>query len=301
MATAHAFKGVLSITPTPFHEDGSLDLESIGHLVDFYAERGVDGITILGVFGEAQKLLPAERAQAIETFVRATADRFPVVVGTTHAGTQPAVALATQAEQLGAAGIMVAPPPLTGDDTDELVFGHFQAISDAVSIPIVVQDFPPASGGLKMAPRLLARMAASIEQVHYLKLEDAPSAVKTGRVREIAGDSLVILGGLGGVFFFEELQQGAAGTMTGFAYPEVLVDIYRLHSAGDVEGAAEMFYRYLPLIRFEFQPGIALGVRKEIYRRRGAIRTATARQPFTPLDKGTLQELSSLLARLQLN
>ena len=301
MDSEHQFSGVLSITPTPFNEDGALDLDSVKTLVDFYAKQGVDGITILGVFGEAHKLLPAERAQVIEAFVGATDGRFPVLVGTTHAGTNPAVALARQAEQLKAAGVMVAPPPLTGDDTDDLVFDHYQAISDAISVPIIVQDYPPSSGGLKMSPRLLARMAESIVQVRYLKMEDAPSAVKTGKVRELAGDSLGILGGLGGVFFFEELQQGAIGTMTGFAYPEILVDVYNAHVAGEVERAAQTFYRYLPLIRFEFQPGVALGVRKEIYRRRGAIRTATARQPSTPLDEATAQELTSLLARLQLS
>jgi 4-hydroxy-tetrahydrodipicolinate synthase len=301
MQTDPLFTGALVIAPTPFEDDGSLDLDSINTLVEFYVEKGVHGLTTLGVFGEAHKLLFDERARVIEAYISATDGRLPVYVGATHAATTPAVALARQAQELGGAGLLIGPPPLSGGNTEDLVRAHFQAISDAVSIPIMVQDYPPSSGGLKMSPELLAKMGETIEQVRYLKLEDPPTPLKVNQVRQVAGDNLGIVGGLGGLFFFEELEQGAQGTMTGFAYPEILVDVYTHHAAGDVERAADIFYRYLPLIRFEFQPGIALAVRKEIYRRRGLLKSATARAPSALLDPGTARELTNLLARLELS
>lgn len=220
MLQQRGFYGVMSIAPTPFDEAGALNVDSIKSLVDFYLSKGVNGLTILGVMGEADKLLTDERARVIETYIGAANGRIPIVVGTTHAGTQPAVALARQAQKLGAAGLMIAPPPVAGMDAAELIKAHYQAISDAVSIPIVVQDYPISSGVI-LSPELLAKMARSIKQVQYLKLEDPPTPVKLQRVRQQAGDRLGVMGGLGGMFYFEELEQGALGTMTGYAFPEI--------------------------------------------------------------------------------
>ena len=209
----HKWAGVLSIMPTPFLDDGSLDLGSIQVLCEAYIDRGVSGLTILGVMGEAHKLLPDERARVIEAYIQGVAGRVPVIVGTSHQGTRPAMALAQQAERLGAAGVMVAPPPVPAGNLDDLVFDHYLAIHEVVSVPIVVQDHP-GSTGILMSPKLLARLAANLERVHYLKLEDPPTPVKTDQVRQLAGDKLGILGGLGGVYFFEELEHGALGTMS---------------------------------------------------------------------------------------
>jgi 4-hydroxy-tetrahydrodipicolinate synthase len=180
-----------------------------------------------------------------------------------------------------------------------LVFDHYRAIHDVVSVPIVVQDHP-GSTGIILSPNLLARLAANLERVRYLKLEDPPTPVKADQIRELVGDKLGIFGGLGGVYFFEELEHGALGTMTGFAFPEILVNIYRTYCSGDVDGAAKIFYRYLPAIRFEFQPEVALAVRKETLRQRGWIATAVARAPAMPLDAGTARDLTNLLGRLAL-
>ena len=299
MAEYSRFEGVFSIAPTPFNKDGTLDLDSIKTLVDFYIAKGVHGLTILGVMGEADRLLPEERVRVIETFLSEVNGRMPVVIGTSHAGTIPAIALARQAERLGAAGVMVAPPPVAGGHQEQLLRDHFQAISDVISIPIVVQDYPPSSG-VMLATALLSDLAETVEHVEYLKLEDPPTPVKIGEVRRLAGDRLSIFGGLGGVFYLEELERGASGTMTGFAYPEILVDIYNHYIQGKRERAAEIFYRSLPLIRFEFQPVIGLAVRKEVFRRRGAIKTASTRAPSFSLDKGTVHELTVLIARLGL-
>jgi 4-hydroxy-tetrahydrodipicolinate synthase len=245
--------------------------------------------------GEADKLLTDERVRVIETYIGAANGRIPIVVGTTHAGTQPAVALARQAEKLGAAGLMIAPPPVTGADACDQIKAHYQAINDAVSIPIVVQDYP-ISNGVILSPELLAEMARSMERVQYLKLEDPPTPVKLQRVRQQAGDRLGVMGGLGGMFYFEELEQGALGTMTGFAFPEILVEIYQAHRSGNVMSAASVFYHCLPLIRFEFQPGIGVAIRKELFRRRGAIKSATTRAPAIALDETTGRELTSRTA-----
>jgi 4-hydroxy-tetrahydrodipicolinate synthase len=132
-----------------------------------------------------------------------------------------------------------------------------------------------------------------------LKLEDEPSPMKVSQVRA-ANPDIRVLGGLGGMMFLEELRHGAHGTMTGFAYPEILVDIYGKFVGGDVDGAATIFYKYLPLIRFENQPRINLTIRKHIYHRRGAIATPRARAPFTPVDAETLADLDDILRRLDL-
>ena len=130
-------------------------------------------------------------------------------------------------------------------------------------------------------------------------MEDVPSPPKAAKVRA-AYPGLIIFGGLGGMMFLEELKSGADGTMTGFGFPEILVKIHRQFTSGDLDGATETFYRYCPLIRFEAQEGISLTLRKQIYYQRGAIASPQARQPFVPLDAGTLRDLNDLLTRLQL-
>jgi 4-hydroxy-tetrahydrodipicolinate synthase len=173
-------------------------------------------------------------------------------------------------------------------------------VADAIDIPVVVQDFPPAVGGLLMSVDVIARIGAASPKLRYLKLEDDPSPMKVSQVRA-ANPEIIIFGGLGGMMFLEELRHGAHGTMTGFAYPEILVDIFTRFTAGDVDGATAVFYKYLPLIRFENQPRINLAIRKHIYHRRGAIASPRARAPFAPVDTETLADLDDILRRLGLN
>jgi 4-hydroxy-tetrahydrodipicolinate synthase len=289
--------GVFNITPTPFHPDGSLDIDSLTRLTTFTREKGVDGMTILGVLGEAEKLTERERDEVIDAAVAAAGSGFPICVGTTHAGTDGCIALSRRAEELGASGVMVAPPRLARAN-DAALERHYAAVADAIDIPVVVQDFPPAVGGILMSVEVIAKIGAS-PKCRVLKLEDEPAPMKVSQVRAKNPD-IAILGGLGGMMFLEELRHGAAGTMTGFAFPEILVDIFRRFSSGDVDGAADVFYRYLPIIRFENQPRINLALRKEIYQRRGAIASSRVRAPFTPVDAETLADLDDLLRRLDL-
>lgn len=290
--------GVYNITPTPFRDDGQLDHDSLRRLTTFTREKGVDGMTILGVLGEADKLTDRERDEVIATTIETAGSSLPICVGTTHAGTDGCIALSRRAQELGAAAVMIAPPRLARSN-DAAMKRHYLAVADAIQIPIVVQDYPPAVGGITMSVELIASLAQESPRLQHLKLEDEPSPMKVSQVLE-ANANLRIFGGLGGMMLLEELRHGAIGTMTGFAFPELLVDIYRRFARGDHDGAAAVFYRYLPLIRFENQPRINLTLRKHIYHRRGAIASPQARAPFTPVDAGTLADLDDLLARLEL-
>lgn len=289
--------GVYVIAPTPFADDGSLDEPGLATLADFVVGTGVDGVTILGVMGEAGKVSEAERDRIVEGTIEAAAGRVPVCVGTTHAATDRCVALSRRAEAMGARALMVAPPALARTN-EAAMRRHYLAVAEAVSLPIVVQDYPPSSG-VHMSPEFVGRLADEEPRLRFLKLEDEPTAPKTSAVLA-ANPAVRIFGGLGGLFMLEELRRGAIGTMTGFGYPEVLVDVYRRFAAGDLDGATEVFYRYLPLIRFENQAGINLALRKHVYHLRGALASPRARTPYAPIDEATKGELAELLGRLGL-
>lgn len=290
-------KGVYTIAPTPFEEDGSLDVPSLSILTRFLVELGIDGITVLGVMGEASKLIESERDQIIDGVVKAANGQIPVCVGTSHAGTDGCIALSRRAEELGASALMVAPPKLA-NGTDEALLSHYLRVADAITLPIVIQDHP-TSTGVTMSIDFIANVADQSSQCRFLKLEEEPSPRKASQVLA-KNPKVEIFGGLGGVMLLEELRHGCMGTMTGFAYPEILKDIHTKYISGDIDGATETFYRYCPLIRFENQPGVGLSIRKNVYQRRGAIKTAQARQPYVPLDEETLADLNDLLARLGL-
>lgn len=289
--------GIYNITPTPFNEDGSFDEASMRRLVDFMVQCGVDGLTILGVLGEAGKLSEAERDHVIGAVVEAAGDRLPVCVGTTHAATRQCIAYSKRAQVLGARAVMVAPLKLARSN-DEALRRHYLAVAEAIDVPVVVQDHP-ASSGVYMSVDFIAALAEEAPSCRFLKLEDEPSPAKVSQVLA-ANPDIRVFGGLGGIMFLEELRHGAVGTMTGFAFPEILVQIRRKFMDGDVDGATALFYHACPLIRFENQKRINLPLRKEIYRRRGLLTSARVRAPYTPLDEGTLEDLDDMLERLQL-
>jgi 4-hydroxy-tetrahydrodipicolinate synthase len=297
MNEAERLRGVWNILPTPFTDDGALDEVGVRSLVDFVVGTGVDGLTVLGVMGEVTRLSDDERTRVIATAIQHAAGRVPICVGVSHAATDRAVAFAREAEALGAHSLMLAPPALA-KPSDEAVLAHYVAVAGATGLPIVVQDHP-ASSAVWMSTRLLASLAAASPNCRVVKLEEEPSPPKIRRLLGEA-DGVTVLGGLGAVMLVEELRAGAMGTMTGLGYPEVLVDIVRRWFAGDMDGAYGAFYRILPLIRFEAQPGISVAIRKEIYRRRGAMSSARVRAPGGRLDPGTLADLDDLLLRLDL-
>jgi 4-hydroxy-tetrahydrodipicolinate synthase len=292
-----SLQGIYNIVPTPFDETGAIDEASLARLIEFVIGTGVDGLTILGFLGEAGKLTESERATVIDISVATAAGRVPVVVGATAPATDPGVAFARDAVARGAAGLLVAPPRLTRPN-EAAVRRHYETLADAVDVPIVVQDFP-AGSGVFMSPDFIAGLAAAIPSCRWLKLEDDPTIQKVSAIRA-ANPDIGIFGGLGGNFMLEELQRGAIGMMTGFGFPEILVSIWRHFRAGEAERARDTFYRYLPLIRYENQPGLNLALRKLIYQKRGAMDHAAPRRPYPALDDTTLVELDALLAHLGL-
>jgi 4-hydroxy-tetrahydrodipicolinate synthase len=297
MSAIEQLRGVWNIVPTPFRDDSSLDEDSIGSLVEFLVGTRVDGITVLGVMGEFGRLSDEERRRVIELTVASAAGRLPICAGVSHAATDRSVAFAREAEALGAHSVMLAPPALAKPN-DDAVRAHYAAVAGAITIPIVVQDHP-ASSNVWMSTRVLGEIAAASPLCRVIKLEEEPSPPKIRRLLAASPDA-VVLGGLGGIMLLEELRAGASGTMTGFGYPDVLVDIVGRWFGGDVDGARAAFHRVLPLVRFENQPGLNVAIRKEVYRRRGAIRSARVRAPGGQLDAGTLADLDDVLAHVSL-
>jgi 4-hydroxy-tetrahydrodipicolinate synthase len=287
-------EGVYSVLPTPFSANGDIDEGSLRKVVDLFIAAGVNGVTALGVTGEVARLEDGERQRVLDIVVEQVAGRIGIVAGTTADGTRTCINNSGYAQAIGATAVMVSPPRMPKLNS-EAVVRHYAALADAVDIEIVVQDYPPISG-YAMEPALLARIAKQIPRARTIKLEDPPTPFKTSRILEQAPDlELRIFGGLGGVFLLEELMAGATGAMTGFAFPEILVQIVKRFRAGDVEGAAEVFYRAVPLLRFEFQEGIGMAIRKEVLHRRGALASAATRPPGAQLDQTTRDALDRVM------
>jgi 4-hydroxy-tetrahydrodipicolinate synthase len=298
MGDIAALHGVWNIVPTPFAPDGALDAASFPTLVAFVRATGVDGLTILGVLGEAGRLGDAERSTVLGAVLEAADGAIPVCVGVSHAATDRAVAYAREAQAAGAHSVMLAPPPLARP-TDAALRRHYLAVAEAVDLPIVVQDHP-ASSGVPMSVEFLLALAAEAPACRVVKLEEEPTPPKAGRL--VAGSTeLRVLGGLGGAMLLEELGRGTHGTMTGFGFPEVLVAIVRRWFDGDRAGAAAVFDRFATLIRFENQALLNLPIRKYVYQRRGAIADATVRAPGVAADPGTIADLEDVLRRVGLD
>jgi 4-hydroxy-tetrahydrodipicolinate synthase len=292
-----AWSGIFHILATPFREDGALDTTGFPRLIESVLSTGVNGLTILGIAGEAHRLTDEERRRVVETVVKETRGRVPVAVGVSASGTHLATAFARMAREHGADALMVAPP--TGLKNLEAVADYYRIVAAATGLPIVLQD-EPVTTQVNMPAPFIAQVCAEIAQIQAVKLEEPPTLPKITRLRALFGDRVAIFGGLGGVYFFEELSRGADGAMTGFPYPEALRAIREHFVAGRRDEARALFYRWLPLIRYESQPGAtpgtAVGIRKEILRRRGWIASALVRPPAPALDAATQTELDELLA-----
>ncbi len=295
-------RGVYIIAATPFTDNGALDLASADTLIDFYLEKGVSGITILGMMGEAPKLTQEESLLFMRRVLQRVGGRVPVVVGVSHAAHQHVQHLSRAAMDLGAAGVMLA--PAANLKTDDRIAQYFLDVAQLLGpdIPICLQDFPQSTG-VYTSVSVMLRLIEALPQLVMLKHEDLPGLGKLSQVRRRSAERglrrVSILVGNGGLFLPQEMRRGADGAMTGFAYPEMLVQVCRLFDQGRPEEAEDVFDCYLPLLRHEFQYGIGLALRKETLRRRGVISSAQVRQPGPVLDKDDLQELGQLIARLE--
>lgn len=295
-------RGVYIISATPFTDNGALDLDSADSLTDFYLEQGVSGITLLGMMGEAPKLTDEESLLFMRRVLTRVNGRVPVVVGVSHASHQHVQRLSHTAMELGAAGVMLA--PVSNLKIDEQVSQYYLTVAEMLGsdVPICLQDFPQSTG-VHTSVAVILRLIEALPQLVMLKHEDLPGLRKLSQVRKFSEARnlrrISILVGNGGLFLPQELRRGADGAMTGFAYPEMLVQVCALFAAGKIEEAEDLFDVYLPLLRHEFQFGIGLALRKETLRRRGIIRSAAVRQPGPKLDSDDQRELGQLIARLE--
>lgn len=294
-------RGVYVIAATPFTDAGAVDFGSIDTLVEFYLRCGVDGMTILGVMGEAPKLSESESREVVTAFLRAVAGRVPVIVGVSNPGTAQLVALARHAMAAGGAGVMVQAIP--GLRTDDAIEAYVRGVMAALGpdTPVCYQDYPQLTGVYTSA-QVFLRMVDDHPAIVMLKHEEAPGLRKLSTIRQACDGTkhrrISILCGNGGLHLPQEYRRGADGAMTGFAYPDMLVAVDRAIAGGRAEEAEDLFDLYLPLLRHEGQMGLGLALRKEILRRRGAIASAAVRAPGPKLDAHDLAELDSLMSRL---
>lgn len=294
-------KGVYIIAATPFTDEGAVDLQSVDTLTDFYLGCGVHGFTLLGMMGEAHKLTADESLSVVNRVIGRAQGR-QVIVGVSHAGLENVRRLSHEAMIAGASGVMVAPPPgLKGDDG---VYNYYAQVFQALGsdIPVVYQDYPQTTG-VYLPVNVFERLVDDFPQLVMLKHEDAPGLAKLTKVRE--GENkpgrrrVSILVGNGGLYYPQEMRRGADGAMTGFAWPEMLVQVYELFAKGRPDEAEDLFDIYLPLVRHEVQPAIGLALRKEVLFRRGAIKSPKQRAPGSSLTTADKSELDGMIARLE--
>ena len=292
MTADRLLTGVWPILVTPFDEAADVDERSLRTLVEGTLEAGVDGVVALGVNAEASKLSDAEQTRVLATVAEIcrSAGR-PFIVTVSHPGTRVAVERVRAAGEVGAAGVMVAPPPFARPGP--ALVDHYRTIGE-VGLPVVVQDYPPVTG-VQLSAEALAEIVAACGPRAGVKAEDPPTPPKIARLRALLGAEVGLVGGLGGMYLLSELRHGADGAMTGFPIAAALVSICRSFAAGD-EVAAEATYRqWLPLMVLCGQPGIGLAVMKEVLRRRGVISHAAPRRPGPTLDEVTRRELDRIL------
>jgi 4-hydroxy-tetrahydrodipicolinate synthase len=288
------FAGVIPILATPYHDDESLDLGSWQRLLEFMVELRVDGVTILGVLGESNRLNDEERQTLIEAAVAVAGRRTPIIVGTSATGTRTAAHLSRMAEDLGADAVMVAPAKEPVPNEDRIV-ELYQRIAERLSIPIVLQDHP-ASTDVHMPAGLIARILRLVPSIGAVKEEAVPTAPKIRQLREMSADRHVpILSGLGALYAPFDLEAGSDGFNTGFAFPEVLQALIAAARDGDWPRVHGIYSRFAALIVFEQQPGVA--IRKELLRRRGLLASARVRHPGATVSATQSLQLDVLLAR----
>ncbi len=295
-------RGVYPIAPTPFFDDGSIDSASIDRLTDFYVAIGATGITVLGQLGEAPKLGHDESVAVARQMIR-RAPQLPVVVGVSAPGFAAMRALTHEVMAAGAAGVMIAPPHTLR--TDDQIVGYYRQAVEAIGadVPFVLQDYP-LTFSVQMSPGVIRRIVGELPSCVMLKHEDWPGLEKISTLRGYERDGsmrhVAILCGNGGLFLDYEMERGADGANTGYAFADMLCDVVRLASGGQREAAHDLFDAHLPLLRYEQQPGVGLAVRKYVLMRRGLLSSAAQRQPAAPLTAAARGEVDHLLDRLAL-
>jgi 4-hydroxy-tetrahydrodipicolinate synthase len=294
--------GVYVICPTPFESDGRVDEASTDRMVEAYLKAGATGLTILGIMGEAPKLAADEALAFARQVIKTVAGRVPVVVGVSAAGFAAMSGLSAKVMDAGAAGVMIAPPSTL--KTDDQIVSYYADAVEAIGadVPWVLQDYPLTTN-VVMTPKVIMRIIEQSPSCVMLKHEDWPGLDKITTLRRAsdAGQArrVSILCGNGGMFLPFEMERGADGAMTGYAYPEMLVGVVNLINQGKRAEAHDLFDRHLPLVRYETQPGVGLAVRKYVLKRRGIIATDTLRKPGPKLSPETIADIEWLMERIE--
>ncbi|MDT7518934.1 dihydrodipicolinate synthase family protein [Rhodoferax sp. TBRC 17660] len=292
------YKGVFPVVPTTFNDAGELDLESQKRCVDFMIEAGSTGLCILANFSEQFVLADAEREVLTKTILAHVNGRVPVIVTTTHFSTQVTIARSVQAQQLGASMVMVMPPyhGATIRVPEGQIYEYFARLSDAIDIPIMIQDAPVS--GTPLSVPFLARMAQEIKQVSYFKIETAGAASKLRELIRVGGAAIEgPWDGEEAITLMPDLDAGATGAMTGGAYPDGIRKIVDAYAAGRRDEAAAHYQQWLPLINFENRQGGILTA-KALMKEGGVISSEAGRHPFPAMHPDTRAGLMDTAKRL---
>lgn len=300
MLLTSSLRGVVPVAPTPFFADGRVDYSSIERMTEFFEAAGVNGMTLLGQLGEAPKLEHGEAVAIVARVIGRT--MLPIIVGVSAPGFAAMRALAQEVMSLGAAGVMIGPPNTLR--TDEQIVAYYRQAVEAIGrdVPFVLQDYP-LSFSVVMTPAVIQRIVQENESCVMLKHEDWPGLEKITRLRELEREGSMrrvsILTGNGGLFLDFETERGADGANTGYAFPEMLVDVVQLCAAGRRDEAHDLFDAHLPYLRYEQQQGPeGLAVRKYVLMKRGILSSDALRKPALTLSAQSRAEVDYLLARI---
>jgi len=298
MAQNPRYRGVFPVAPTTFAEGGGLDLESQKRCIDFMIDAGSQGICILANFSEQFVLADDERETLARVVLEHVDGRVPVIVTTTHFSSRITIERSLRAQALGAAMVMVMPPyhGATIRVGEPQVVDYFARLSDALTIPIMIQDAPVA--GTPLPSPLLARMAREIEHVAYFKIETAGAAAKLRELIRLGGDAVEgPWDGEEGITLLPDLDAGATGAMTGGGYPDGMRLVVDAYAAGRREEAFAQYQRWLPLINFENRQ-CGLLAAKALMHEGGIIASASPRHPLLPLHPDVRAGLLETARRL---
>jgi 4-hydroxy-tetrahydrodipicolinate synthase len=287
--SVHHLRGIYPILATPFHGDGSVDVAGQRRLVRYLLKAGVHGVVAGGMAGEIFKLSESERRALTTAVIDEVQGRVPVVVSTGFSGTEVAVQLSIEAEQMGAAAVMAMPPYFVKPGPDGLQ-DYYVSIASAVTIPVIVQD-NQAFTQIIMSPRWLAGLSELAQNITYVKVEAVPTPDKTRAVIELSQGRLAVFGGLNQLHFLEELKRGATGLMPGSGAPEIFLEIWDAWERGDLAAAGERFLRYLPFIAFLSQGPLGWQLNKELLRCKGILAGSAMRRPAPQATSETYGEL----------
>ena len=288
--------GVHFMMPTVFNDSGKIDLESMMNITKFAKDSGCAGIVLLGVMGEAHRLSEEERNFLIKEISNSSKKLSLILtIGVSAESGYLVSKYSETASNAGAEQVMVA-PPIMKKPNEKVLYRYYEEVNNSIddNTKIVIQDLPDQSG-VYMSPEFMVNLDKSLEKVNSIKLEDPPTPSKISKIVKIKSKDLKIFGGLGGLFFLEELLRGASGTMTGFDFTEILVQIYNLYNSKKIDEAKKIFYEWLPLIRYENTAGISLSIRKEILKRRNITKFSNLRYQTPAMDEDDKKELDFIL------